>query len=127
VTWKIYEHDSDESIACYDLYLDGDYIAEFDFQTKALAGLSYDDMQIFFGGRSPEMGKYPILIDTLTHRPTADTLATTADLPQLVTNVVRDTQGLVWDERLGVTWKQTMYDGNLYYVAVTNANVTEVK
>jgi hypothetical protein len=44
-----------------------------------------------------------------------------------ITNIVRDVQGLVYDEKLGITWKQTMYDGNLYYIAVTNANVTEVK
>lgn len=50
-----------------------------------------------------------------------------AEVPGTVTNVVRATKGLVYDEKLGVTWKQTMYDGNLYYVAVTNANITEVK
>jgi hypothetical protein len=44
-----------------------------------------------------------------------------------ITNIVRDVQGLVYDEKLGITWKQTMFDGNLYYIAVTNANVTEVK
>lgn len=49
------------------------------------------------------------------------------DLPETVKEVVRDVQGLVYDEKLGITWKQTMYDGNLYYIAVTNANVTEVK
>lgn len=43
-----------------------------------------------------------------------------------VTNVVRDVLGMVYDEKLKVTWKQVMYDGNLYYVAVTNANITEV-
>lgn len=48
-------------------------------------------------------------------------------IPQTVTNVVRDVQGLVYDEKLNITWKQTMYDGNLYYIAVTNANITEVK
>lgn len=50
-----------------------------------------------------------------------------ATIPEVVTNVVRDTQGLVYDEKLNITWKQTMYDGNLYYIAVTNANITEVK
>lgn len=44
-----------------------------------------------------------------------------------ITNIVRDVQGLVYDEKLNITWKQTMYDGNLYYIAVTNENVTEVK
>ena len=51
----------------------------------------------------------------------------TATIPAMVTNVVRDVQGLVYDEKLNITWKQTMYDGNLYYIAVTNANITEVK
>lgn len=51
----------------------------------------------------------------------------TNNIPQVVTNVVRDVQGLVYDEKLNITWKQTMYDGNLYYIAVTNANITEVK
>ncbi len=51
----------------------------------------------------------------------------TNNIPQVVTNVVRNVQGLVYDEKLGITWKQTMYDGNLYYIAVTNANITEVK
>lgn len=49
------------------------------------------------------------------------------DLPETVKEVVRDVQGLVYDEKLGITWKQTMYDGNLYYIAVTNANITEIK
>lgn len=56
-----------------------------------------------------------------------DLAAVTSTIPETVTNVVRDVQGLVYDEKLGITWKQTMYDGNLYYVAVTNANITEVK
>jgi hypothetical protein len=30
----------------------------------------------------------------------------------------------VYDECLGITWQQVMYDGNLYYIAVTNANIT---
>lgn len=33
----------------------------------------------------------------------------------------------VYDHLLGITWKQEMYNGNLYYIAVTNANITEVK
>lgn len=33
----------------------------------------------------------------------------------------------VYDHFLGITWQQVMYDGNLYYIAVTNANITEVK
>ena len=33
----------------------------------------------------------------------------------------------VYDLFLGITWQQVMYDGNLYYIAVTNANITEVK
>lgn len=51
----------------------------------------------------------------------------TTTIPTIVTNTVRAVQGLVYDEKLGITWKQTMYDGNLYYVAVTNANITEVQ
>lgn len=58
---------------------------------------------------------------------TFEGLAKTDEVPQVVTNVVRDVQGLVYDEKLGITWKQTMYEGNLYYIAVTNANITEVK
>lgn len=57
----------------------------------------------------------------------SDIEAATNNIPQVVTNVVRDVQGLVYDEKLGITWKQTMYDGNLYYIAVTNANITEVQ
>lgn len=33
----------------------------------------------------------------------------------------------VYDHFLDITWQQVMYDGNLYYIAVTNANITEVK
>lgn len=59
---------------------------------------------------------------------TSNDLATVkSTIPEIVTNVVRDIQGLVYDEKLNITWKQTMYDGNLYYIAVTNANITEVK
>ena len=57
----------------------------------------------------------------------SDIESATNNLPQVVTNVVRDVQGLVYDEKLCITWKQTMYEGNLYYIAVTNANITEVK
>jgi hypothetical protein len=56
-----------------------------------------------------------------------DVDAVKAEIPKIATNVVRDIQGLVYDEKLNITWKQTMYDGNLYYIAVTNANITEVK
>lgn len=88
---------------------------------------------ITFAGREPEPGVWPKLVIPTKIAATGDRLATTgevaavtATLPQTVTNVVRDVQGLVWDEKLGITWKQVMYDGNLYYVAVTNANITEV-
>lgn len=57
----------------------------------------------------------------------SDIATAKTEINALVTNVVRDVQGLVYDEKLGITWKQTMYDGNLYYIAVTNANITEVK
>ena len=33
----------------------------------------------------------------------------------------------VYDRFLDITWEQVMYDGNLYYIAVTNGNITEVK
>ena len=33
----------------------------------------------------------------------------------------------VYDRFLDITWQQVMYDGNLYYIAVTNGNITEVK
>jgi hypothetical protein len=56
-----------------------------------------------------------------------DVDAVKAEIPKIATNVVRDIQGLVYDEKLNITWKQEMYDGNLYYIAVTNANITEVK
>lgn len=37
-----------------------------------------------------------------------------------VTNIVRDTQGTVWDDALGVAWQARMHNGHLYYIAVTN-------
>lgn len=46
---------------------------------------------------------------------------------EIATNTARAVINSVWDEKLGVTWEARMYDGNLYYIAVTNANVTEVK
>ena len=54
-------------------------------------------------------------------------IALTNSIPAVVSNIVTDIQGTVYDTKLGITWKQTMYDGNLYYIAVTNANITEVK
>lgn len=48
-------------------------------------------------------------------------------LAEVVTNVVRETKGTVYDAELGITWKQEMYKGNLYYIAITNANITEIK
>lgn len=53
-------------------------------------------------------------------------IALTNSIPGVVSNIVTDIQGTVYDTELGITWKQTMYDGNLYYIAVTNANITEV-
>jgi hypothetical protein len=70
---------------------------------------------------------FPLLTKDETFAVKSDIENITKDLPQTVKEVVRDVQGLVYDEKLGITWKQTMYDGNLYYIAVTNANVTEVK
>lgn len=54
-------------------------------------------------------------------------IALTNTIPVIVSNIVSDIQGTVYDTELNITWKQTVYDGNLYYIAVTNANVTEVK
>jgi hypothetical protein len=51
---------------------------------------------------------------------TGETLATSSTIAPVVTNAVRGVLGTVYDEKLGITWKQVMYDGNLYYVAVTN-------
>ncbi len=43
-----------------------------------------------------------------------------------VTNIVRETQGTVWDDALGVAWQARMHNGHLYYIAVTNRQeVTE--
>lgn len=53
--------------------------------------------------------------------------ALTNTIPVIVSNIVTDIQGTVYDTELDITWKQTMYNGNLYYIAVTNANITEVK
>lgn len=54
-------------------------------------------------------------------------MITEEKIAEVATNVVRDVKGLVYDNELGITWKQMMYNGNLYYIAVTNANITEVK
>lgn len=48
-------------------------------------------------------------------------------LAEVVTNVVREIKGTIYDTELGIIWKQEMYNGNLYYIAVTNANITEIK
>ena len=37
-----------------------------------------------------------------------------------VTNIVRETQGTVWDDALGVAWQARMHNGHLYYIAVSN-------
>ena len=70
---------------------------------------------------------FPEISQDETFAMRSDIERATNNIPQVVTNVVRSVQGLVYDEKLGITWKQTMYDGNLYYIAVTNANITEVK
>jgi hypothetical protein len=70
---------------------------------------------------------FPAIDKDETFAMESDIERATNNIPQTVTNVVRDVQGLVYDEKLNITWKQTMYDGNLYYIAVTNANITEVK
>ena len=40
-----------------------------------------------------------------------------------VTNVVESVRDLIYDEQLGITWRRVMHGGNLYFVAVTNANI----
>lgn len=47
----------------------------------------------------------------------------TNSIPATVTNTVRGVLGTVKDEKTEIIWKQVMYDGNLYYVAVTNMPV----
>lgn len=42
---------------------------------------------------------------------------------ETVTNVVERVRDLIYDEKRNITWRRVMYDGNLYYVAVTNANI----
>lgn len=79
------------------------------------------NLEYRFGGKPFKAGEWPRLKTGIS--PTADTLLKKSE----VADVVRETKGMVWDAKLGVTWKQTMYDGNLYYIAVTNANITEVK
>lgn len=64
---------------------------------------------------------------TISNIVTAAGVPLASDLPPLITNVVREIKGTIYDAELGITWKQVMYDGNLYYIAVTNANITEVK
>lgn len=64
---------------------------------------------------------------TISNIVTAAGVPLKSDLPPLVTNVVREIKGTVYDTELGITWKQEMYKGNLYYIAVTNANITEIK
>lgn len=43
------------------------------------------------------------------------------------TNIARAVVNSVYDEQMGITWRPVMHAGNLYYVAVTNANITEVE
>ena len=38
----------------------------------------------------------------------------------VVTNIVRDNIGTIWDSSLGVAWQARMHNGHLYYIAVTN-------
>ena len=38
----------------------------------------------------------------------------------VVTNIVRDNIGTVWDASLGVAWQARMHSGHLYYIAATN-------
>lgn len=89
-----------------------------------VGGTGYQDGKIYYNGQYLSL---PSVSKDETFAVKSDIESATKNLPQVVTNVVRDVQGLVYDEKLGITWKQTMYEGNLYYIAVTNANITEVK
>lgn len=103
---------------------DGTDTASFTPGGVGVGGTAYQDGKIYYNGQYLSL---PSVAKDETFAVKSDIESATNNLPQVVTNVVRDVQGLVYDEKLGITWKQTMYNGNLYYVAVTNANITEVK
>lgn len=42
-------------------------------------------------------------------------------------DIAGDAMNSIWDEKLGITWRARMIDGNLYYIAVTNTNITAIK
>lgn len=63
---------------------------------------------------------FPLLTKDETFAIKSDIERATDNIPQVVTNVVRDIQGLVYDDKLGVAWEARMHDGALYYIAVTN-------
>lgn len=98
--------------------------ASFTPEGVGVGGTVYQDGKIYYNGQYLSL---PSVSKDETFAVKSDIESATNNLPQVVTNVVRDVQGLVYDEKLGITWKQTMYEGNLYYIAVTNANITEVK
>jgi hypothetical protein len=112
------------------------YLCFYDTQIGYSSYYGINGMSV--GGRSYEKDSisdvngmyrihFPAIDKDETFAMESDIERATNNIPQTVTNVVRDVQGLVYDEKLNITWKQTMYDGNLYYIAVTNANITEVK
>lgn len=90
----------------------------------SIGDTTYQGGQIYHNG---QYISFPSVEKDETFAVKSDIESATNNILQVVTNVVRDVQGLVYDEKLGITWKQTMYNGNLYYIAVTNANITEVK
>ena len=61
----------------------------------------------------------PIMTNTAEFVSRSISKATNA-IPSVITNIVRDTVGTVWDAKLGVAWEARMHNGHLYYIAVTN-------